>query len=222
MAILFGTTSDGNTLPVQVNASGQLVAQGMDGSPGSQGPQGEQGPPGPKGDKGDPGEPGADGTNGVIEAQGTWAPRWSSTTDGDAIIQYGNTKGRWYKVGALITVWFQIRTSEVFLTNARGALEITGLPFVFQCGSVSPFKHGPGGISQCDGLRDGQYMHVFPLLSTDGSSLLMRNYTFPDSVAIPFSGLSEENPADNDTSGWFQGLDVNASIPSTMPNLDIT
>ena len=44
--ILLGTQSNGETLPVQVNDFGQLVAEGI---------QGSEGPPGP------PGEPGADG-----------------------------------------------------------------------------------------------------------------------------------------------------------------
>jgi hypothetical protein len=221
MAVLFGTTSEGETLPVQVNASGQLVAQGMDGIAGNEGPPGKEGPPGPQGPQGEQGPAGSDGTNGVVETQGVWAPRWSSTTDGEGVITYGNTNGKWYRVGALITVWFQIRTSEVVLTNPRGALEIIGLPFTFQCGSGSAFRHGPGAISQCDGLRDQLYQHAFPRLNNLGTSILMRNYTFPDDAAIPFSGLDEQNPENNDVSGWFQGLDANASIPSTMPDLDI-
>ena len=40
MAILYGTTSDGDSLPVEVNEFGQLVAQGL---------QGQEGPPGPPG-----------------------------------------------------------------------------------------------------------------------------------------------------------------------------
>ena len=44
--ILLGTQSNGETLPVQVDATGRLVAEGL---------QGIEGPPGP------PGEPGADG-----------------------------------------------------------------------------------------------------------------------------------------------------------------
>ena len=50
--ILYGTQSNGETLPVQVDATGRLVAEGLPGGPGEQGPQGD------KGDKGDPGEPG--------------------------------------------------------------------------------------------------------------------------------------------------------------------
>lgn len=40
MAILFGTTAEGETLPVEVNEFGQLVAEGL---------PGEAGPPGPPG-----------------------------------------------------------------------------------------------------------------------------------------------------------------------------
>ena len=40
MAILYGTTADGDSLPVEVNQFGQLVAEGL---------QGQQGPPGPPG-----------------------------------------------------------------------------------------------------------------------------------------------------------------------------
>lgn len=48
--ILYGTQSNGETLPVQVDATGRLVAEGLDG------PQGPEGPEGPQGPKGDPGE----------------------------------------------------------------------------------------------------------------------------------------------------------------------
>lgn len=50
--ILLGTQSNGETLPVQVDATGRLVAEGLTGSPGPQGPPGPEGPPGPKGDDG--------------------------------------------------------------------------------------------------------------------------------------------------------------------------
>ena len=57
--ILLGTQSNGETLPVQVNALGQLVAEGLpgtDGAPGAQGPEGPEGPEGPQGPQGEPGE----------------------------------------------------------------------------------------------------------------------------------------------------------------------
>ena len=44
--ILLGTQSNGETLPVQVNEFGQLVAEGLTGEEGPQGPEGPEGPPG--------------------------------------------------------------------------------------------------------------------------------------------------------------------------------
>ena len=44
--ILLGTQSNGETLPVQVDATGRLVAEGLQGIQGPEGPPGPQGPPG--------------------------------------------------------------------------------------------------------------------------------------------------------------------------------
>lgn len=44
--ILLGTQSNGETLPVQVDATGRLVAEGLQGPPGPEGPQGPEGPSG--------------------------------------------------------------------------------------------------------------------------------------------------------------------------------
>jgi len=46
MAILYGTTGDGTTLPVLVDQFGNLLAKGIDGEQGPPGQPGEQGPPG--------------------------------------------------------------------------------------------------------------------------------------------------------------------------------
>ena len=54
--ILLGTQSNGETLPVQVDAFGRLVAEGLQGSEGPEGPPGPQGPPGPEGPPGTPGD----------------------------------------------------------------------------------------------------------------------------------------------------------------------
>ena len=48
--ILLGTQSNGETLPVQVDAFGRLVAEGLQGSEGPEGPQGPEGPEGPPGE----------------------------------------------------------------------------------------------------------------------------------------------------------------------------
>ncbi len=52
MAILYGTQSNGETLPVLVDQFGNLLAKGIDGQPGT---------PGTPGTPGEPGPPGADG-----------------------------------------------------------------------------------------------------------------------------------------------------------------
>lgn len=44
--VLLGTQSNGETLPVQVDAFGRLVAEGLQGAQGPEGPEGPQGPPG--------------------------------------------------------------------------------------------------------------------------------------------------------------------------------
>ena len=59
MAILLGTQSNGETLPVLVDQFGNLLAKGIDGQPGGEGPPGKDGEPGgegPQGPQGDPGE----------------------------------------------------------------------------------------------------------------------------------------------------------------------
>ena len=56
--ILLGTQSNGETLPVQVDAFGRLVAEGLQGPEGEPGSPGEQGPPGPQGPQGEPGKDG--------------------------------------------------------------------------------------------------------------------------------------------------------------------
>lgn len=55
--ILYGTQSNGETLPVQVDETGRLVAEGL---PGPEGPQGEQGPQGEPGPAGEPGSGGSE------------------------------------------------------------------------------------------------------------------------------------------------------------------
>lgn len=49
MAILYGTQSNGETLPVLVDQFGNLLAKGINGPEGPPGPQGPQGPQGPEG-----------------------------------------------------------------------------------------------------------------------------------------------------------------------------
>ena len=58
MAILYGTTSSGETLPVLVDQFGNLLAKGINGEPGQPGQPGTPGEPGGEGPPGPPGTPG--------------------------------------------------------------------------------------------------------------------------------------------------------------------
>ena len=112
MAILYGTTPDGQTFPVQVNEFGQLVAKGL---PGEKGDQGDQGPVGPPGD--------------FQFTSGTFEPVFTSSDEsGAGVIDYETQSGYWYRFGPLLTVQIYIKTSSVTLTNIRGYLLVTGLP----------------------------------------------------------------------------------------------
>ena len=76
--ILLGTQSNGETLPVQVDATGRLVAEGLPGEPGQPGQPGEPGPPGEPGQQGPPGagvpEGGEEGDYlQIIDGTPTWA-----------------------------------------------------------------------------------------------------------------------------------------------------
>lgn len=112
MAILYGTQSNGETLPVQVNEFGQLVAQGLPGEQGIQGPPGE---PGPVGE--------------VEFDTGSFLPVFSSSDpSGAGFIEYDRQTGYWYRFGPLLTVQIYLRTSSVVLTDIRGNLEVSGFP----------------------------------------------------------------------------------------------
>lgn len=81
MAILYGTQSNGETLPVLVDQFGNLLAKGIQGDPGTPGQPGTPGEPGGEGPPGPPGTPGEgvplpygpDGTVlGIVDGQPAW------------------------------------------------------------------------------------------------------------------------------------------------------
>ena len=200
MAILFGTTSEGETLPVQVNASGQLVAQGMDGSPGLQGPQGEQGPAGPKGDKGDPGDPG------LQAEQGVWSPGFGNETGGSAMFFYKTRQGYWYKVGGMMTVWWLIELDQVTITAARGGLDIVGLPEPFLLNGSSAIRQGHYTVGEWGGLKPQDDKIPFIRLAGAGDRLRLFQRTVPEETPYRWVDLDEENPTFNRIGGAWTGL----------------
>lgn len=88
MAILYGTTSEGTTLPVLVDQFGNLLAKGIEGSEGPTGPEGPkgdtggEGPPGPKGDPGE-GLPLPYGEDGSYLTLKDGEPAWTTTPGPD-------------------------------------------------------------------------------------------------------------------------------------------
>lgn len=86
MAILYGTQSNGETLPVLVDQYGNLIAKGIEGPQGESGEDGAPGLPGgqgPPGDKGDPGEgvPLPYGEEGSFLTIKDGVPAWTSGED---------------------------------------------------------------------------------------------------------------------------------------------
>lgn len=80
MALLYGTQSNGETLPVLVDQFGNLLAKGIDGA---QGPPGQPGQQGQQGIPGDPGAPGQGvplpyGEDGSYLQIVSGAPEWTS------------------------------------------------------------------------------------------------------------------------------------------------
>lgn len=200
MAILFGTTSDGNTLPVQVNASGQLVAQGMEGSPGAPGEPGETGPPGPKGDKGDPGE------TGLVAEQGTWNPSFANETGGSAMFFYKTRQGYWYKVGGMMTVWWLIELDGVQITAPRGGLDVVGIPEPFVLNGSSAIRQGHYTVGEWGGLKPQDEKPPFVRLAGDGDRLRMFKRTVPEETPYKWTDLDEMNPSYNRFGGAWTGL----------------
>ena len=111
MAILYGTTSDGETLPVEVNEFGQLVAQGV---PGEQGIQGPPGPPGPVGDY----------TFETLDFE----PTLFSSDDGEALVEWSNPTGKACRWGPLMWATIRMVASSAVVTNPRGYIRVGGLP----------------------------------------------------------------------------------------------
>lgn len=61
--------------------------------------------------------------------QGTFTVAYAPSGTGFTSISYNSVGGYYVKVGQVVTVWFDIRTSELTLGPATGNLRITGFPF---------------------------------------------------------------------------------------------
>lgn len=208
MAILFGTTADGSTLPVQVNESGQLVAQGLPGPQGQQGEPGEPGPPGPAGE--------------ASLLSGSFSPRFvSSDASGAATISYSTQEGYWYRYGPLLTVCWCLVTKSTTVTNARGNAEIGGLP------SSVRFAHpniatamGPAtlGFLYTEADRTA-YGGRLTYSQPRNSIQLIGNWTGVMKT-VPFGDLDGSNGSYNACYGTFSGL-ADGTVKSIEWDLDL-
>tara|TARA_R110000803_G_scaffold111869_1_gene180284 strand:+ start:2173 stop:3039 length:867 start_codon:yes stop_codon:yes gene_type:complete len=61
--------------------------------------------------------------------EGTWTPTITPVTGSFTTLTYSNNTGYYTKVGRLVTVQFNIFTSNVNATGASGGVQISGLPF---------------------------------------------------------------------------------------------
>jgi hypothetical protein len=221
MAILYGTTSDGNTLPVQVNASGQLVAQGVEGPAG---PQGPEGPIGPVGE--------------VEFTSGTFAPVFTSSDPaGEVLDEYDQQEGYWYRFGPLLTVQIRLRATQFIITNARGYALVSGLPaearFARPSGASS---YGPSQVWSLNLSTLGEQVEPKCLWNAPQNNFKLycirdervRQLGFadlsvsdggPTNLIMSFSGLAAD--AVRSVPGFFDDLISDVNLPSSMPNFDI-
>ena len=112
---------DSSVVPVSCTAAGLLRVE----------PQ-VQGPPGQDGQDG---RDGRDGLDAPQWEMGTWIPSYeSSEVENFAVIEYSTRAGIWHKLGDMVWWTCALATSAVTITNPRGLLALTGLPYVFTGG----------------------------------------------------------------------------------------
>ena len=121
--VLYGTQSNGETLPVQVDATGRLVAEGLQGEPGEKGDKGDQGDPGPQGPPGEPGTGG--GGDGKIPTE-----KPANPVNGDLWL---NT----IPCPAILNVWTECPAPGHWMEYENIPLLLLGPPTLIGSGQVS-------------------------------------------------------------------------------------
>jgi len=69
--------------------------------------------------------------------EGTFTPAYTPSSGSFSTISYANQGGSYVKVGKVVHVQIRLRTSDVVLGTASGALNIIGLPFTVQNDSTN-------------------------------------------------------------------------------------
>ena len=206
MAILYGTTADGESLPVQVNEFGQLVAKGLPGEKGDQGEQGEEGPVG-----------------NVDFTQGSFAPTFeSSTGEGEGLLDYSKQVGYWYRFGPLLTVQCFVRTSDVLLTAIRGELEVGGLPEEARFATPSSAAtYGPFSLNYLSFAGLGVFQSGRVMWEASRSTFKFKGLWNGEWLTPMYADLQTESSGWNMAAFTFSGLaqDAVRSVPVDLDEL---
>ena len=184
---------DSSVVPVACNSRGELLLEE---------PlmiEGEVGPPGPPGPEGPPGK-------GVEPEQGFWVPSYASSGSGQAFIDYQVQQGYWYKVGGMLTIWWLLQTREVTIIDARGSLDIVGLPENFELNGSSALRQGQFSVGEWGGLKPQDINVPFIRLAGQGNIIRLFKRTIPNETAYLFADLDEQNMVNNNCGGAWTGL----------------
>ena len=204
MATLFGTTADGESLPVQVNEFGQLVAQGL---AGPQGEQGEQGPVGPPGN--------------TPFTWGTFTPEFrSDDPDGQAFYTYANRSGEWYRLGSLLTVSVYLLCTDVAVTGPRGNLCVAGLPSEADFAVITyAGYYGPSSVNRLRLSANWEPDKSFATYHSPISGFRLSAEQEGGVSPIPFYKLDQEGDGTCEVAMWWSGL-AGDSVRSVSGSLD--
>ena len=97
--------------------------------------------------------------------EGTWTPVLTIGTPGDLSVAYTTQSGTYRKVGGLLFITGNIRTSTWTHTTASGTVNVTGLPFT----STATYQHNFTTLWQ--GITKANYTHVYMRLAAAASSM---------------------------------------------------
>ena len=236
--VLLGTQSNGETLPVQVNEFGQLVAEPL---PGSQGPEGPEGPPGPEGPEGPEGPRGLEGPEGPKGPQGikgpegpegpqgpqgpagsagafstaNWNPQiisTSSSTDPGNIFEWATKRGVWWRIGDQITISFTLKF-KVTLLDSSGDISIKGFPsnaFIYSFNRRAGW--GPYSLEDIATTEHNDYVKLALEIEEPGDALFPMASTGSAPNRIPMADLEGGPNQFNIIKGTYSGYARDAAV----------
>lgn len=244
MTLLTGLTSGGVEVPVQVDAEGRLVAEGL---PGPAGPAGPAGDPGPAGIAGVPGPAGADGTNGTDGAQGPPGPGLptggavgdvpvkNATTDYATVWKPGVVSDTSSNAGSsTITNLVQITQTAyqaLATKDSKTLYVVTDAAGIGKRGLYLGSVGIPGTDASSDPVTDPSWANVLLRLTMDGanngntftdSSPLAQTVTRNDAAIVNSDTVKKYGTASAFIGGGFRYLAVPSSATWDLGTGDFT